>query len=245
MELAASAIEAAAARLRGQILATPLVGAPWLPGHTTSGLLVKLEVLQLGGSIWFRGALHALLRELGARRSLAIADRARPALAWATAASMLGFTVEVFVHGPVPEAAARSLACVAPQWVACADPAAAITQADAAARRRGHRRSTGLEDADVQAGVATVGLELAHELAHDCDVIHVAPASLAAAIGAGLGAGDRRLLVRGAPGLVPAEASALRAAARGGLRVDVDDPAALAAALHEPPGRRACAILAE
>src|SRR4051794_132969 len=53
-------VEAAAARLAGRALRTPLLEAPLLNEALGGRLLVKAESLQLGGSFKFRGAFNRM-----------------------------------------------------------------------------------------------------------------------------------------------------------------------------------------
>ncbi|MGH6994182.1 MAG: pyridoxal-phosphate dependent enzyme, partial [Stellaceae bacterium] len=56
-----AAIEAAARRLAGQIVITPLLTSPLLDARAGKRVLVKAENLQRTGSFKFRGALNTLL----------------------------------------------------------------------------------------------------------------------------------------------------------------------------------------
>lgn len=59
----ADSIRAAAARLRGHVVATPLIGGLLLPGFAhAADVRIKPELLQPGGSAWYRGYLHLVLR---------------------------------------------------------------------------------------------------------------------------------------------------------------------------------------
>jgi threonine dehydratase len=55
-------VRAAAARLAGRIVATPLLESPLLNARLGLRLLVKAETLQRTGSFKFRGAMNALLQ---------------------------------------------------------------------------------------------------------------------------------------------------------------------------------------
>jgi threonine dehydratase len=61
----AGAVRAAAARLAGQAVPTPLLSSPLLDAQLGCRLLVKAECLQRTGSFKFRGAYNALA-QLGA-----------------------------------------------------------------------------------------------------------------------------------------------------------------------------------
>lgn len=241
----AAAIEAAAARLRGQVVVTPLVGVLVLPGFTVpDGLRVKLELLQPGGSLRFRGALHALLRRMGSAKGVVVAGTVRWATAAATAAWTLRLPVRAFVSDVVPPEARALLDVVGCRWRELRDEPAAM--AAAAEQQREHGDSwLRRDDPDVLTGIATIGLELARELPSDCARVVVAPAELAEPVAAGLQAGGRAadVLALGVDLLDLPLAAAMRA----GLRLEPSAAAttALARALAGDLGDAPCALLAE
>src|SRR5690606_7902337 len=80
-------IAAAANRLRGLLVDTPLIGGPLLAGRPAMPeLRIKPECLQPGGSIWFRGAMHALARQMGAAAGIVAQGGSRQVLATVVAA---------------------------------------------------------------------------------------------------------------------------------------------------------------
>ena len=67
-------LRAAAERLAGRIVATPLLEAPLLNRRLGGRLLVKAETLQRTGSFKLRGALNAMLQlDAGQRRASVVA----------------------------------------------------------------------------------------------------------------------------------------------------------------------------
>src|SRR5262245_18243381 len=84
--ITAASLAAAAARLRGHVVATPLIGTPWLPGASLPDVRWKPELLQPGGSAWVRGYQHFLLRQMGRCAGLVYAGPSARLLAAALAA---------------------------------------------------------------------------------------------------------------------------------------------------------------
>src|SRR5215831_8268041 len=84
--ITAATLAAAAERLRGHVVATPLIGTPWLPGASLPDVRWKPELLQPGGSLWWRGYQHFLLRQLGRCAGLVYAGPPARLLAAALAA---------------------------------------------------------------------------------------------------------------------------------------------------------------
>ncbi|MGH6999959.1 MAG: pyridoxal-phosphate dependent enzyme, partial [Stellaceae bacterium] len=99
-----AAIEAAAQRLSGQIVVTPLLASPMLDARVGRRILVKAENLQRTGSFKFRGALNTLL-------SLDAATRERGVVAFssgnhaqgvAAAAQQLGIPATIVMPSDAP-----------------------------------------------------------------------------------------------------------------------------------------------
>jgi threonine dehydratase len=228
-------IEGARRRLRGLSVATPLIGGLTLPGFPCRpGLRVKLENLQLGGSLRFRGAMHALARRLGAPREAVAVGAFRSVLAEVCAAALQRVPVTAVLEvevGPRERALLRAAGVAACE--VCAGPEAARARAAELRRGRGAFVFPGPGDPDFDLGIATVGLELAEEISAETDLVLVGPAAFAAAVGGGLRAGGRPIPTLGVEPPPPEELAALRLAVRDGLRVDADDAglAALAGAL--------------
>jgi threonine dehydratase len=242
----AAEIVAAGARLAGHVVATPVVGGVLWPGRSLPpGLRVKAEVLQPSGSIHFRGAMHWLLRRLGAAKGLVAHGAPRTVLAAALAAHEHRMPITAFTHGPCDpdvEALLGELRCAVRP---CATAAAAERAARAESRASGNPVLPGEADPDYAAGLATAGLELATTLPADAELVVVSPAVLARPLALGLAAGGATARVEGVdadPARVPALAREVRAA----LRLDVG-LASCAALWHilERGAQHACAVLTE
>ena len=235
-------------RLAGVVLRSPLVGVTSLGGRPVApGLRAKLECLQVGGSAWFRGTFHALARSLGAHKEVVAHGDVRAAIATVTAAavqripSRLVLTEAAVEAFGGPDAVRGGLPAGAPVEVETGADDAAAAGIVRAARARGAScwpRLDGVEatvaDPDVYAGLATIGAELAEDMASDVAVVAVAPAWLVAPVREGLAAGGRAdCRVVAAPEDPDAswQAAVLR-----GLRCHSDVAAAFAAALDVGEG---------
>ena len=99
-------IEAAARRIQGRVLRTPLRYSPWLSHLTGAEVLLKLETLQPTFSFKIRGAWNAVLslvEQSGADAPplvTASAGNHGRALAWAASTARLPLTVYVPEHAP-------------------------------------------------------------------------------------------------------------------------------------------------
>ncbi len=247
-------LDAVHRRIRGQLVATPIVGGPCLPGRTCPpGLRVKLDVLQPGGSAWFRGAMHALARRLGSAKGLVVHGAFRPMYAWATAAVLQRVpAIAVVDEATLADPDRRLLleALDAGLTVATvADPEAAAARATELRARHGYLAASGPGDEEFDDGLATLGLELADALPSEVERVLVAPASLARPIARGLAACGSTVAVAGVDATADRHAARrmLADAVRTGLRVccDQDGLAALDVALDASDGGRVCVVLAE
>lgn len=97
-------VQAAAARLRGRILRTPMLRHPLLDELTGGTILVKPEPLQRTGSFKLRGATNAaLLLDPGARRAgVATHSSGNHGQATACAAQMLGMPAVIAMPADAP-----------------------------------------------------------------------------------------------------------------------------------------------
>jgi threonine dehydratase len=158
-----SDVRAAAERLRGLVVATPLVPSPWLSRRLGSEVRLKLENVQPTGSFKLRGATHALLRlPADARaRGVVAASSGNHGLGVAFAAARLGVRALVFVPA---SAAPEKRAAIA------AHGARVEVHGDDCVDTERHARSFAAEhhqayvspynDADVVAGQGSVAVEL-------------------------------------------------------------------------------------
>jgi hypothetical protein len=200
----AAQLEAAHARLRGQIVHTPLIGGLSLPGFAVPAeLRVKPDVLQPAGSIHVRGALHCLQRALGRDKGVVVAGSERAVLAGAWAGAQHRLPVVACLAAPPAPAVARLL-----ELTGC--EIAVGSTAEASARARGFRVLPGL----------------AADLPADCADVVIAPAALRAPLAAACAALGRPLRVHGCEARPSAEA--LRTALAVGLRVLVGPASASA-----------------
>ncbi len=219
-------ILAAARRLSGQLIDTPLIGDLRLPGFTfPADLRVKAECLQVGGTLMFRGYLHWLLRSLGRYKGLVLHGTPRQLLAQAVAASLHRLPACAVVEGelePGLQVLIQDTGCeLLP--VAAGD---AVQRCADSASQRGFRIMPGLEVEDVCHGVATIGVELAAQMPRDQALVVVSPSDLADPVRQGLRASGLSVEVRGID--QPGDSTEIGAAVRTGLRL-CSDPAGLAA----------------
>ena len=160
----AADVEAAAARLRGRIVTTPLLESATLNERVGGRLLVKAEMLQRTGSFKFRGAFNRLskLNEAEQRHGVVAYSSGNHAQGVAAAARIFRIPALIVMPAGAPEvkvAGTRSRGAE----VVFYDPALERRE-EVAERLAGERGATlvrPFEDADVIAGQGTVGLELA------------------------------------------------------------------------------------
>ena len=234
-----SAIEAAAQRLRGQLVATPLIGGLRLPGfQVPPDLRLKPELLQPGGAMRYRGTLHYLMRKLGQLKGLVLWGPPRQVLTDALAASTQRLPMTSFWESDPGDWSEQLQAC------GCAVEQAA----DPVAAARSHGEKTGFHllppdcvDPDFLLGLATVGLELALELPRDCALVVVS--STGSGLQAGLRAGGHSARVEEV--VASAATAGLQQALRTGHRLESDPEGLAALAWALDHGQDAvCAVLA-
>ncbi|MBK8977524.1 MAG: pyridoxal-phosphate dependent enzyme [Planctomycetes bacterium] len=246
MQIDRPTLEAAARRLAGQVLVTPLVGQPLLPGRLApAGLRLKLECLQVAGGLWFRGAMHALARRLGALPGLAVGGAWRSALGTAAAAAFQRIPTRVALRAADLPADARALFAALPGvGLEPCDDDAAVAAAHARARAQGCARAPGPGDPDFDVGIATLALELDAQMPSDVARVVIGSAELAPALERGLAACGRALALEVAEPV--ANVAELAEALRIGVRVAVDAAgcAAFARALAIAERESVVAVLA-
>ncbi|MFQ5466845.1 MAG: threonine/serine dehydratase [Kiloniellaceae bacterium] len=161
-------VEAAAARLAGHAVATPLLEWPVLNEKVGGRILVKAEVLQRTGSFKFRGAYNRISR---------IPERDRPAgvVAFssgnhaqgvAAAAALLGVPATILMPRDAPAIKienTRGYGATVIPYERAQDSREA--RAEAIARESGATIVRPYEDRNVIAGQGTCGLEIAHQAA--------------------------------------------------------------------------------
>jgi threonine dehydratase len=219
-----SDIRAAARRLDGAIVRTPLVPVPAAP---VPGLLVKPESLQPTGAFKLRGAYNAIAALLarGQVNGVVTHSSGNHGFAVAYAARQLGVKAAIVVPLGAPavktaaiEAAGAELIRVEPTLRARVAGSASIAEA------RGYAEIPPFDHPDVIAGQATIGLEIAEDLA----ARHTAPAAVLVPVsGGGLIAGIAAAISAVSPrtaviGVEPELAADARESLRTGTRVRWD-----------------------
>ena len=242
-------IEAAAARLAGHAVRTPLLESPLLNRALGGRLLVKPECLQLTGSFKFRGAYNKIARMDEARRRAGVVawSSGNHAQGVAAAAHRLGAPAVIVM----PEDAPRIKLENTRAWgaeVVTYSRRGGDREAVAAdiARARGLAPVPPFDDRDIVAGQGTVGLEIAEQ----CRERGIAPDAVAVCCGGGgLSAGCAIALACAFPGcdLHTAEPEGWDDTARSlaaGERVGVEGaPPSICDALLAPmPGRLTFAV---
>jgi threonine dehydratase len=167
-------IRAAARRLNGVVVRTPLVPFPGAGGLIPAGagqppnLLVKPESLQPTGAFKLRGAYNAISALLAEEETNGVVAHSsgNHGLAVAYAAALLGVRAAIVVPDNAPkvktdaiEAARAELVRVRPALAARVEAAGHI------ARTRGYAQIPPFDDRRVIAGQGTVGLEIAEDCA--------------------------------------------------------------------------------
>jgi threonine dehydratase len=245
----AGAVRAAAARLRGKAVLTPLLSSPLLDAKLGCRLLVKAECLQRTGSFKFRGAYNALA-QLGteARRAGVVAySSGNHAQGVAAAAQLLGIPAVIVMPSDAPAIKAANTRSYGAE-VVLYDRYRESREALGArlAAERGATLIPPFDDARVIAGQGTIGLELAEQAAAAGETIDIA---LASCSGGGLITGCALALAEASPrtkifAVEPEQLDDMRRSLLAGRRVS-NDPAARSicdALLSPTPGELTFAI---
>jgi threonine dehydratase len=162
-------VEAAAARLQGRALVTPLLEFPLLSERLGFRLLIKAETLQITGSFKFRGASNCLLAALEADpklRAVVAFSSGNHAQGVAAAARMLGLKATIVMPADAPlikVANTRALGAEVVPYDRRGEDREAIARAIAA--RDGGRIVPPFDDPHVIAGQGTVGREICEQSA--------------------------------------------------------------------------------
>ncbi len=160
-------VRAAASRLAGVAVRTPLLNFPWLDERLGGRVFLKAETFQRTGSFKFRGAWNRLVQlPEGARaRGVVAFSSGNHAQGVAEAARLLGMPATLVMPGDAPaikQAATRALGAEVVLYERGRESREAI-----AARLAGERGATlvpAFDDPDVIAGQGTAGLEIAEDL---------------------------------------------------------------------------------
>ncbi|MCY2958328.1 MAG: pyridoxal-phosphate dependent enzyme [Planctomycetota bacterium] len=169
-------VVAAAARLRGMLIETPLVGALSLSRAVGAEVRYKLENVQVTGSFKARGALNRMLCLSPAERSRGVvaASSGNHGLGVANAAQLLGCQAQVFVPETTPlqkrQAIAHSGALVVVFGNDCVDTEG---RARSEAEQSGRPYISPYNDPLVVAGQGTIAEELLRQWP-EVEVVYVA-----------------------------------------------------------------------
>lgn len=223
-------VRAAAARLAGQAVATPLLSSPLLDAQLGARLLIKAECLQRTGSFKFRGAYNALAQLDPARRRAGVVaySSGNHAQGVAAAAAALGMPATIVMPADAPTiklANTRFYGAEIVTYDRYSESREAIAQRIAA--ERGAELLPPYDDARVIAGQGTIGIEIAQEaqrrgLAIDMLIAPCSGGGLVTGCALGLAAMKSAATVYAAE---PAGLDDLRRSLEAGQRV-ANDPAA-------------------
>lgn len=166
-------VEAAAVRLEGVALKTPLIRSPVLDEITGGSMLLKAETLQRTGSFKFRGAFNAIARMDGAERARGIVtcSSGNHAQGIAAAAALFGVPATIVMPADAPRLKRERTESHGARIVSY-DRSTGDRDAIAA----GIVRETGgvfvapYDDAGVIAGQGTTGIELVRQ-ARDAGIV--------------------------------------------------------------------------
>ena len=236
-------IEAAAARLEGLAVRTPLIESPALNAEVGARVLLKPETLQRGGAFKFRGAMNRMLRLTDEERARGVVacSSGNHAQGVALAARMLRAPATIVMPADAPAmkvANTRAYGAEVVSYDRYSEDREAITAR--IAQERGMTIVWPFDDPDIIAGQGTTGLELVKQAAEAEAILDVV---LAPVGGGGLIAGVSTAVRAMSPrtailGVEPADFDDTRRSLDSGRR-ETNDPAArsICDALQSPsPG---------
>lgn len=159
-------IEAAAARLDGLAVRTPLIESPALNDELGARILLKPETLQRGGAFKFRGAMNRIAQMDAAARARGVVacSSGNHAQGVALAARMVGAPAVIVMPADAPAmkvANTRAYGAEVIHYDRYSEDRDAITER--IAQERGMTIVWPFDDIDVIAGQGTVGLELVQQ----------------------------------------------------------------------------------
>lgn len=166
MSVSFADIEAAAGRLEGHAVRTPILESPALNERLGLRVLIKPETLQRVGAFKFRGAYNRLVQMSpeARRRGVVAFSSGNHAQGVALAARLLGMPALIVMPADAPAvkvAATRGYGAEVRFYDRLTDNREAISQA--AAAERGAILVPAFDDPQIIAGQGTVGLELFHQ----------------------------------------------------------------------------------
>ncbi|MBA3812402.1 MAG: threonine/serine dehydratase [Caulobacteraceae bacterium] len=161
-------IEAAARRIAGHAVVTPLIESPALNDRVGGRVLIKAETLQRVGAFKFRGAYNRLAQTTGAERAAGVVafSSGNHAQGVALAARLLEFVALIVMPADAPGvkiAATRAHGAEIRFYDRATESREAIAAAIAA--ERGAIVVPAYDDERIIAGQGTVGLEIADQAA--------------------------------------------------------------------------------
>jgi threonine dehydratase len=161
-------VEAAARRLAGHAVETPLIESPALNERLGGRVLIKPETLQRVGAFKFRGAYNRLVQLTPEQRRAGVVafSSGNHAQGVALAARLLGIPALIVMPSDAPQvkvAATRGYGAEVRTYDRLTESREAIAAGIAA--ERGAVVVPAFDDPDVAAGQGTVGLELARQAA--------------------------------------------------------------------------------
>ncbi len=164
----AADVDAAATRLKGVAVRTPLISSPILDDVTGARVFLKPETLQRTGSFKFRGAYNRLVQIPAERRAAGVVacSSGNHAQGVAAAAKLLGMPAVIVMPRDAPAMKirrTRELGGEVVEYDRVTEDREAI--ASRIAMERGAIFVPPYDDPDVMAGQGTVGLEIAEDLA--------------------------------------------------------------------------------
>jgi threonine dehydratase len=176
-------IRAAADRIRGSIVRTPLIPAPW--GDPDRPLWLKPENLQAIGAFKVRGAFNAIARLDDATRARGVVaySSGNHAQAVAYAAAAFGIGASIVMPEETPSVKIAATRGYGADVVLCA-AGAREKVADEVVTRTGGVLIPPFDHPDVIAGQGTIGLEIAEDLPNVAAVLMpVSGGGLASGVG--------------------------------------------------------------
>jgi threonine dehydratase len=162
-----AAIEAAAGRLAGHAVVTPLLEYHALNEHVGGRVLIKAETLQRTGSFKFRGAFNKLTRLAAQRprpKGVVAFSSGNHAQGVAMAAKLIGFPAVIVMPSDSPAIKVERTRAAGAEirlYDRFGESREAISEG--IAQERGAAIVRPYDDADIIAGQGTAGLELANQ----------------------------------------------------------------------------------
>lgn len=166
MSVTLADIQAAAGRLKGHAVETPLLESPALNNRLGARILIKPETLQRVGAFKFRGAYNRLVQLDADQRTRGVVafSSGNHAQGVALAAQLLGMPAVIVMPADAPAikvANTKAYGAEVVHYDRLTEDRIAIAQA--IAKDRGAVVVPAYDDAHIIAGQGTVGLEMVHQ----------------------------------------------------------------------------------